>query len=132
MTPDPDNLPTIAEVKQAIFATRLPATIEAQMQTAIGERLTAAGYGHQREHDLGKGHGRIDFSMMTREGLLGIECKTRTSGMEAARQLHKYGQSPHDFATLVLVTTMPVQLPINAVASRGRMIPVEQWQIPAL
>lgn len=122
--------PQLEDIRKAIFAARLPASVESKMQAAIAERLTTAGIPHVRELNLPK-IGRIDFAAETSQGYAGFECKTHSKPMEAARQLHRYGQSGK-FAVLVLITARPYTLPISHVQHGSRMIPVLQWQIPAL
>lgn len=120
----------LGRIRVTIFSARLPPSVESKMQAAIAERLTAAGIEHARELNLAK-FGRIDFAIRTKDGYAGFECKTHSSAMAAARQLHRYGQSGK-FDILVLITARPYQLPISHVQHGTRQIPVLQWQIPAL
>lgn len=120
---------TTEDIRAIIFAKRLPARKEGQMQAAIAERLAAAGAEYRREVILPERAGRIDFEVTTDEGLLGIECKTQGSAMAATRQLIRYADTGR-YRRLVLLSVFPLNIPLATVGTGST--PVTLWQIPSL
>lgn len=124
-------IPTPTELRSIIFARRMPMVTESELQEAIAERLASASIAFDRELRLEGDAGRIDFAVMTTDGRLGIECKTKGGGMAWVRQLGRYGRTLL-FTRLVLITTRPTTLPLSYIETSGANVPIDLWPVPAL
>lgn len=131
MPPEPPTPPTPEHVKKVLFENRLPMRHEQAMQAAIFARLATLGFEIEHEVTLPGDAGRIDFTLKSSIGLLGIECKTVASANALARQLGRYGRT-NLFAALVVITSRPVSLPLSFIQSQGQEIPILVWTVPAL
>lgn len=120
---------TKLELRALLFARRLPASGETDVQERIADRLTAAGVTFEREKRLPGDSGRIDFALTLEGRRIGLELKVKSGGGNTARQLLKYALSD-EFDELVLLTTKAFRLPVSSFTSGQREIPVEIWQAP--
>ena len=92
---------SIADLVKTISGYKYRLGAETDFQNGVARALELHGIAHQREWDLGRPYGRIDFFLP--ESGVGIELKTKGSPGKVLRQLHRYACCPQIHG-LVLVT----------------------------
>lgn len=123
---------TTQEFKAMVLTRRLRSAREEWMQQDIQRALIGAPYVVKREYRI-NAKNRIDFAISAdgEAPFLGIECKVKTTPLQAMRQLIRYARTGQ-FSKIILLTSKAVLLPMNEVIVDGKMIPVEVVQTATL